>query len=112
MKRRPAIVAPIGEILSVRGLLIRAALLAMAFAIAHAAGLRERTSVLCGTLPEGGAFPVGAALLGLVYVFLHMAVTVVVPILVVAAGLRWLLDRLLPARRRSADPRLRPGSAS
>jgi hypothetical protein len=83
-------------LLSPRGLLLRAAIVALVFAVAHAAGLRAYTSILSGTSPTGNPADGGAALLGCVYVFLYFAFVIAVPIALIAAGLMALAERVLP----------------
>lgn len=84
---------PTHDMFSPRGLLVRAAWISIVFLVGHLLGLREMTSILCGMDPAGGAQPGVQAFLGLVYVILYLAFTVVVPILVLAAGILRLLDR-------------------
>jgi len=85
----------IAPLLSPRGLVVRAAVVALLFAVAHAAGLRAYTSILSGTSPTGNPADVGAALLGCVYVFLYFAFVLAVPIALIAAGLMALALRRL-----------------
>ena len=83
------------EMLTPKGLLIRAGLLAAIFLVCHLAGLREYTSFLCGMYPTTGAAAAFSAFLGLVYVLMYLAFTVFVPIMVVGAGVIWALNRKL-----------------
>jgi hypothetical protein len=85
-------------LLSPRGLMIRAALVALAFGLAHAAGLRAYTSILSGTSPTGNPADGWAVLLGCVYVFLYFAFVLAVPIALIAAALMALGTRLVRAR--------------
>jgi hypothetical protein len=71
------------------GLLVRAGLFTLVYSALHLVGWREYTSILCGTLP-GDRW---TQLYGLIYVLLHFAVVVGVPILVIAAGLLALIQR-------------------
>lgn len=82
------------------GLLTRAVLLTVIYLVLHLAGWREYTSILCGTAPTGNLSDRPAQLYGLIYVLLHFAVVVGVPILVLAAGLLALMGR----RAKSASP--------
>jgi hypothetical protein len=69
------------------GLALRALLLSMVFLILRLAGCHELTSILCGMEPiTGGAAKIGA-FFGFVYVLFHVAFTVLVPMLLIAAGL-------------------------
>jgi hypothetical protein len=83
-----------------RGFLVAAAVIGVLYGAANLLGLREETSFLSGTVPPGGA--AGTAL-GLAYVALHFAWVVGAPILVLAAGVRWGMERL---------PALRAGSGA
>jgi hypothetical protein len=76
-----------------RGLIIRAAALTALYGIAHLAGLRQNTSILCGMSPTAGAPASASMFLGAVYVVLYLIVTIVVPVLLIAAALLWLWDR-------------------
>lgn len=78
--------APFREILSPAGLILRAAVLAALFGVCHLLGLRQYAAILCGTSASTTA-PMFAAWLGLIYVLMYLAFTVVVPILLIAAGL-------------------------
>ncbi len=86
MNRYFKVTAPMHEIFSPKGLIVRAAVLSAVFLICHLIGLREFTTILCGTYPST-IMPVLAAGLGFVYVLMYLAFTVVVPVLLIAAGL-------------------------
>lgn len=73
------------RLLSPRGLLWRAAVLAVLFVLAHLGGLREKTCVFSATSPDGGALDTVSVVLGATYAVLYLLVVVVVPILVLAA---------------------------
>ena len=66
---------------SPRGFLVRAVALAVVFAICHAAGLREHTAVLSGTIE---AQPLQVTL-GVVYVCAYLGFVLAAPALVIAA---------------------------
>jgi len=83
-----------GKLLTPRGLLLRAVVLVLLFAVAHLAGLREHTGVF-----SGGAVGALPAALGATYAVLYLAAVVVAPVLVLAALL--LLGFVLLARRRA-----------
>jgi hypothetical protein len=68
------------------GLLVRAGLLAGTFGVLHLLGLREYTSIICGTSPTGNVAD-GSAVWGVLYAFFHFAFVLGVPILVLAAGI-------------------------
>ena len=82
-------------LVSPRGFLITAATLAVLFLVAHAAGLRGHASVICGQVPGGSV----AIALGTAYVLSYFAWVLVVPVLVIGAGILALLNRLLPAHK-------------
>lgn len=77
---------------SPRGLAITAVLLAALFAGAHALGLRPYAAILSGTAPPGASGP-EALVLGLVYVALYFACVIGSPILAIAAGVMWGIER-------------------
>ncbi len=76
------------------GLIIRAAILTAVFLLLHASGLREYTCIFSGTSPTGGGPPdLFTATLGATYAVLYLLVVVVVPIMTMAAGFLWALQR-------------------
>jgi hypothetical protein len=75
-------------------LLLRAALIGLAYALLHLAGGRHDAAFLSGT-PVGGA---GALLLGCAYVVVYFLFVIVAPILVIAAGL-FTVEGRIRARR-------------
>ncbi len=82
------------------GFVVTAAVVSALYAAAHLFGLREDTAILSGTAPPGGA--AGMAL-GLGYIALHFAWVIGAPILLLAAGLLWAMEKALD--RRAARPR-------
>lgn len=72
-------------------------LIAVAFVLLHAAGGRAATSAFSGTEVDG-------MLLGLAYALAYLALTVVAPIIIIALGLRAVMDRLWPPEREEAAP--------
>ena len=84
---------------SAKGLLLRAALVAVAYGVAHAAGWREYTSILCGTAPGGDPKAVSAVAFGVAYVILHFAFVIVVPVLLLAATLLAFVHKLFPSKK-------------
>ncbi|MBN1669926.1 MAG: hypothetical protein JXR37_02760 [Kiritimatiellae bacterium] len=91
---------PHEAILSPRGLLIRAAILALVFGLCHVAGLREYTSFLCGNMATATGKSVFIAFLGFVYVLAFVSFWVFVPVMILGAGLMAAADRLLRGRGR------------
>lgn len=75
------------DFLSPKDLLQRAAVLALLFLVAHLAGLREFTSILCGTVGSTEMSWRHSAELGVLYLILYMAFVLVVPVLVIAAAI-------------------------
>ena len=63
-----------------KGLLQRAAVIALVYAVLHVAGGRHDAAFLSGT-------PVGSLVLGCAYVVVYFAFVLIAPILVIAAGL-------------------------
>ena len=82
------------DFLSPKDLLQRAALILMLFAIAHLAGLREFTTIISGTLAEPSLGVEMCALLGFGYMALYFGAVVLVPILVIAAGLLFVWKKV------------------
>ena len=89
-------------LLSPSGMLLRAMLIAVCFAIAHAAGLREYTSILSGTSASGAGPDIWSAALGVTYVALYFGFVLVVPIAVLGSAILAVLLRL--TNRGSPDP--------
>jgi hypothetical protein len=81
-------------LLSSRGLILRAAIVALAFALAHVLGLRSYTSILSGTSPTGDPSDAWAVLLGFSYVVLYFAFVLAVPIALIAAALMAVGERV------------------
>ena len=84
------------------GLLVRAALIAVFFAACHFAGWREHTTFLSGTAASAGGSVNTSALLGVVYMAGYFGFVLLAPILTLAAGLLFALERL--AARRDDKP--------
>jgi hypothetical protein len=84
--QRPAILRR-AEFLSPKDLLQRAGAITVIYFILHLAGLREYTSVLNGTV---GSVALGwklSGFLAVIYILFYLALVVLAPILVLAAGL-------------------------
>ena len=82
-------------LLTPAGLLQRAVLVAAVFWVAHAAGLREYTSILCGMPPDRG----WRSFLGAAYIQLYFGFVIVAPVLVLGAAIFALLLRWAPGRK-------------
>jgi hypothetical protein len=92
MKPFSNLVMPRG-ILTPKGLLMRGIASCASLVIAHLAGWREYTSVLCGTMPDPSAAPWHAGYLGAAYAVCYLLATVIAPILILAAALLWMWKR-------------------
>ena len=81
------------DFLSPKDLVRLSAMLLAIYAIANLAGLREFTSVLCGTMDSTALGWRMSAFLGLLYVFAYLGFVLVAPTLLIAAGLLTLFRR-------------------
>ena len=86
------------DVFSPRGLLWRALVISAVYLAVDLAGLRDYTSVLNGTVGSAAAGWKTSAVFGLTYLVIYMAFVLLVPILILAAGILALGARL---RRRS-----------
>jgi hypothetical protein len=93
MKGLSKILVPGQSALSPRGLLARAMVLIVIFLVCHWAGLRPCTSVLTGTFTSVAGSTQLGSLLGILYALVFLAFVLVVPILLIASGLLFLLHR-------------------
>ena len=75
------------------GWLGSAVLFLTVFAVLHFLGWRDDTSFLTGTVPTKGADAM--VLRGMLYSVAYLAAVIVSPILILAASLRMVLERLL-----------------
>ena len=71
--------------LSARDLVSRAIIITLGFAIAHLLGFREQTSFLSGTLSSNQMPSFLSLFMGLSYIVLFLAFTVLAPILIMGA---------------------------
>jgi hypothetical protein len=81
------------EFLSPKDLVRRAAVLTVIYVIAQVAGLREFTTILTGT---EGSVELGwhmSAFLGLLYLCIYLAFVLLVPMLLISAGLLALYEK-------------------
>jgi hypothetical protein len=86
------------EFFSPKDFVQRAAMISIAFALAHIFGLREYTSVLNGTIGSIGTSWQTSAVLGVTYILLYLATILLVPTLLLAAVLVIAWRKLIPAR--------------
>jgi hypothetical protein len=84
-----------------KGLLIRAVIILVAFGCLHLLNAREYTSMLSGTAPTEAGLSLGQSLWGSAYLVVYLAVTVTAPILILAAGIYFILTRLSRGRTSS-----------
>ena len=82
-----------GRLISPSGFLVLALLFSLAYLTADAAGWRQYTSVLSGTPSGPGGVYGPDAWRGGVYIVLYFAFVLLVPILVIAAVLFFVLQR-------------------
>lgn len=82
------------ELLTPRGLLARAAVLALLFAALHFAGFRSYTSILCATMQDEGATQKWNAFCAMAYIITYLLAVVLAPILSIAAVLLSLWNRV------------------
>jgi hypothetical protein len=80
--------------LSPLGLILWAAVGAAAFAVLHAAGLRDYATVLCGSSPTGKPIDTSTAVLAGLYIVSWFVFVLAVPFLVLAAIVQALVLRL------------------
>ena len=92
------------RLLSPKGLLVRAVSLVVAYAIAHAFGLREYTSIFSGTSPPSGWRDTVSVGLGVAYVTFYLGFVLVAPVLALAAALFAALHLGLLERRAALCP--------
>ncbi len=74
--------------------LARAGLILLVYLVLHAAGFREYTGVLSGTLSQEGISVERAILFAIIYLAVYMAAVLLAPILAIAAMIRYLTMRL------------------
>lgn len=86
-----------------RGMLLRAALLALAYGAAHLAGWRESTGFLSGTMAEGLTIH-QTAFRGGLYLLAHLGFWVLAPVLALGAVLTALWGSTLWRVRREPRP--------
>ncbi len=85
-----------------------AVMLSVLFIIAHLFGLREYTSVLNGTIGSTNLSWQTASFLGAAYVFVYLGFVVVVPILILAAGILKLYQKAVAPKIKNDESRANP----
>jgi len=94
--KKPAIFQR-AEFLSARDMIQRAAAISGLFLLVHLAGFREFTGILNGTI---GSLTLGwnlSAFLAVFYIVLYLAFVLLVPVLVLAAAILKIWQRLRPS---------------
>ena len=79
--------------LSPAGFFVRAAGLLVFFAVAHAIGLREWTCMISGTVPQNAFGNNLDRYLAVTYLVFYLGAFIVAPILTIAAGIFYVLQR-------------------
>ena len=88
-----------GGIASPLYLLEWAAMLTILFVIVQLAGLRDFTSVLNGTVGSTHLSWQTASFLGAAYIFVYLGFVIVVPILILAAGILKIWQRIVATKQ-------------
>jgi hypothetical protein len=88
------------DFLSPKDFVRHAVLILVLFAVAHLCGLREFTTIISGTMASPALGAETCALLGMGYMALYFGAVVLVPILLMAAGLLALLEKVRASSRR------------
>jgi hypothetical protein len=97
MIRKVVRVAFHSRFLCPKGLLLRAAIIAIAFAVLHALGCRENTSIICGTWPAGQTPGMWTAGMGVAYILLYFGFILATPIFLLAGCMMFAWQYLRPA---------------
>ncbi|HTV43507.1 MAG TPA: hypothetical protein VMF08_23290 [Candidatus Sulfotelmatobacter sp.] len=101
------------EFLSAKDMIQRAVAISGLFLVVHLAGFREYTSILNGTI---GSLTLGwdlSTILAVFYIALYLAFVIVVPVLLLAAAILMIWQRLIKnpfyeSRRNPAPPHQAP----
>jgi hypothetical protein len=83
------------DFLSPKDLVRRALVIAVAYFIVSAFGLREFTSILNGTMASLSLGWHTSAFLGLLYIFSYLAFVLITPTMLIAAGILLLWKRIV-----------------
>jgi hypothetical protein len=94
-----------GTIASPLYLLEWATMLTILFVVVQLAGLREFTSVLNGTVGSTHLSWQTASFLGAAYIFVYLGFVIVVPILILAAGILKIWHRIVATKQPADEPR-------
>jgi hypothetical protein len=85
-KKRP------NDLLTWQGWLKRAAASAIFYLILHLLGWRDHLSIMSGTIPTGGSWQAGLAI---IYLIAYINFVVIVPILIIGAGVLAMMQRTM-----------------
>jgi len=77
-----------------------AVLIVVLFAIAHVFGLREYTSMISGTMASPSLGAETCTLLAMIYLVFYFGAVVLAPVLLIAAGLLLLWEKVRASSRR------------
>jgi len=80
---------------SPQGFVQRALVIGAGFLLVHLAGLYEYTSVLNGTIGPGSTGWAMSAFLGVAYIIIYLALVILAPVLILAAGILTVWQRHL-----------------
>ena len=96
------------EAFSPQGILVRAMIISILFTISQLLGLQEYTTVLSGTSANINLSGRTAALLGCIHLFLYVGFILLVPILLITAGLLAAWNRRNRRRNFSEEETVEP----
>jgi hypothetical protein len=88
------------EFFSPKDFVRHAVLIVVLFAVAHAFGLREYTTIISGTMASPTLGVETCALLAMIYLVFYFGAAVLAPILVIAAGLLLVWEKVKDSSRR------------
>jgi hypothetical protein len=91
------------ELFSPAGFVQRALVISVIFLLVHLAGLREYTSILNGTVGPDSAGWAGSAFLGMTYILVYLAFVILAPMLILAAGMLAVWQRLAERKNRRSE---------
>src|SRR5579862_2115217 len=86
-----------------------AAMLTILFVVMQVAGLRDFTSVLNGTVGSTHLSWQSASFLGAAYIFVYLGFVIVVPILILAAGILKVWQRIVATKEAPDESRANTG---
>lgn len=90
------------DFLSPKYLILRALVLSLVFLIVHSCGLREYATFLSGTVPYPEVSMKLASFYGMLYIVCYIGLIVLVPILLLAAGILALGQKVLKSSQHAS----------